>query len=83
MGSTLLVDAIYMRTLLVTLCHDITSDVLFQNPTTVNTVRGVPSYATKTVAGSPDDGPGGKAERVKRRLENKKRVKERNFMSAQ
>ena len=30
-----------------------------------------------------DDGPGGKAERVKRRLENKKRVKERNFMSAQ
>ncbi|KIL67134.1 hypothetical protein M378DRAFT_185837 [Amanita muscaria Koide BX008] len=31
----------------------------------------------------PDDGPGGKAERVKRRLDNKQRIKERNFMSTQ
>ncbi len=31
----------------------------------------------------PDDGPGGKAERVKRRRENKRKIKERNFMSTQ
>ncbi|KAG6831356.1 hypothetical protein H0H87_005367 [Tephrocybe sp. NHM501043] len=31
----------------------------------------------------PDDGPGGKAERVKRRIENKQRIKDRNFMSTQ
>jgi large subunit ribosomal protein L54 len=31
----------------------------------------------------PDDGPGGKAERVKRRLENKQRIKDRNFMQTQ
>lgn len=31
----------------------------------------------------PDDGPGGKAERVQRRNENKRRIKDRNFMSTQ
>ncbi|KAG6818562.1 hypothetical protein H0H93_003950 [Arthromyces matolae] len=31
----------------------------------------------------PDDGPGGKGERVKRRIENKRRIKDRNFMSTQ
>ncbi|KAG5334197.1 hypothetical protein C0989_004079 [Termitomyces sp. Mn162] len=31
----------------------------------------------------PDDGPGGMAERVKRRKENKQRIKDRNFMSTQ
>ncbi|KIY70416.1 hypothetical protein CYLTODRAFT_488091 [Cylindrobasidium torrendii FP15055 ss-10] len=31
----------------------------------------------------PDDGPGGKKERRDRRLENKKKIKERNFMSTQ
>jgi large subunit ribosomal protein L54 len=31
----------------------------------------------------PDDGPSGKAERVKRRAENKQRIKDRNFMSTQ
>ncbi|KAG5642922.1 hypothetical protein DXG03_001873 [Asterophora parasitica] len=31
----------------------------------------------------PEDGPGGKAERVRRRLENKQRIKDRNFMSTQ
>lgn len=31
----------------------------------------------------PDDGPGGKAERVKRRDENRKRIKDRNFMQTQ
>ncbi|KAG6840922.1 hypothetical protein C0991_003180 [Blastosporella zonata] len=31
----------------------------------------------------PDDGPGGKAERVKRRIENKQGIKDRNFMSTQ
>lgn len=31
----------------------------------------------------PNDGPGGKAEREERRQENKKRIKERNFMSTQ
>ncbi|KAK7437410.1 hypothetical protein VKT23_018656 [Stygiomarasmius scandens] len=31
----------------------------------------------------PDDGPGGKLERYNRRLENKKRIKERNFMLTQ
>ncbi|KAF9445572.1 hypothetical protein P691DRAFT_805485 [Macrolepiota fuliginosa MF-IS2] len=30
-----------------------------------------------------DDGPGGGAERVKRRAENKQRIKDRNFMSTQ
>ncbi|THU93893.1 hypothetical protein K435DRAFT_829379 [Dendrothele bispora CBS 962.96] len=31
----------------------------------------------------PDDGPGGKLERYNRRLENKQRIKERNFMQTQ
>ncbi|KAF8656021.1 hypothetical protein AX16_002809 [Volvariella volvacea WC 439] len=31
----------------------------------------------------PDDGPGGKAERVRRRAENRQRIKDRNFMSTQ
>ncbi|KAF8077553.1 mitochondrial ribosomal protein L37-domain-containing protein [Lyophyllum atratum] len=31
----------------------------------------------------PEDGPGGKAERVRRRIENKQRIKDRNFMSTQ
>ncbi|KAF5368757.1 hypothetical protein D9615_005369 [Tricholomella constricta] len=31
----------------------------------------------------PEDGPGGKAERVRRRTENKQRIKDRNFMSTQ
>jgi large subunit ribosomal protein L54 len=31
----------------------------------------------------PDDGPGGKAERVNRRMENRKRIKDRNFMQTQ
>ncbi|KAF8630452.1 hypothetical protein AX17_005429 [Amanita inopinata Kibby_2008] len=31
----------------------------------------------------PEDGPGGKAERARRRQENKQRIKERNFMSTQ
>ncbi|KAG5652130.1 hypothetical protein H0H81_006206 [Sphagnurus paluster] len=31
----------------------------------------------------PEDGPGGKAERVRRRQENKQRIKDRNFMSTQ
>lgn len=31
----------------------------------------------------PDDGPGGKAERVKRRAQNKQRIKDSNFMSTQ
>ena len=31
----------------------------------------------------PDDGPGGKAERIKRRIENKQRIKDRNFMQTQ
>jgi large subunit ribosomal protein L54 len=31
----------------------------------------------------PDDGPGGKAERVKRRTENRQRIKDRNFMQTQ
>ena len=31
----------------------------------------------------PDDGPGGKAERVKRRQERKQAIKDRNFMSTQ
>jgi len=31
----------------------------------------------------PDDGPGGKAERVKRKIENKRRIKDRNFMQTQ
>ncbi|PFH50196.1 hypothetical protein AMATHDRAFT_41029 [Amanita thiersii Skay4041] len=31
----------------------------------------------------PDDGPGGKAEQVQRRQENRQRIKERNFMSTQ
>lgn len=30
-----------------------------------------------------DDGPGGKADRVKRRAEKKQRIKDRNFMSTQ
>ncbi|KAF5358261.1 hypothetical protein D9756_001230 [Leucocoprinus leucothites] len=30
-----------------------------------------------------DDGPGSKAERVKRRAENKQKIKDRNFMSTQ
>ncbi|KAK0441138.1 mitochondrial ribosomal protein L37-domain-containing protein, partial [Armillaria borealis] len=31
----------------------------------------------------PDDGPGGRAERYKRRLENKQKIRERNFMLTQ
>lgn len=31
----------------------------------------------------PDDGPGGKAERVQRRRENKQRIKDQNFMKTQ
>ena len=31
----------------------------------------------------PDDGPGGKGERMKRRRENKQKIKDRNFMSTQ
>lgn len=31
----------------------------------------------------PDDGPGGKKERYERRLENKKKLRERNFMLTQ
>ncbi|KAE9406116.1 hypothetical protein BT96DRAFT_987810 [Gymnopus androsaceus JB14] len=30
-----------------------------------------------------DDGPGGRKERIERRLENKQRIRERNFMSTQ
>ncbi|KAF9462758.1 hypothetical protein BDZ94DRAFT_707917 [Collybia nuda] len=31
----------------------------------------------------PEDGPGGKAERVRRKAENQRRIKDRNFMSTQ
>jgi large subunit ribosomal protein L54 len=31
----------------------------------------------------PEDGPGGKAERVQRRQENQRQIKDRNFMSTQ
>ena len=31
----------------------------------------------------PDDGPGGKAEKVKRRKENRQKIKDQNFMKTQ
>lgn len=31
----------------------------------------------------PEDGPGGKAERVRRKMENQRRIKDRNFMQTQ
>ncbi|KZV84272.1 hypothetical protein EXIGLDRAFT_683039 [Exidia glandulosa HHB12029] len=31
----------------------------------------------------PDDGPGGKGEKMRMRIENRKRIKEQNFMSKQ